>query len=234
MLGLQFGSTCGAGFGLTAARRWRRLIGVLMTAVTAGLLAAPATAGVLVVGDSISAAYGIDKRVGWVALFAERIQQSCPGLSVDNASVSGETTAGGLARLPALLTRFQPTVVVIELGGNDGLRGLSPQRMAANLRQMVALARAAGAQPVLLGMRIPLNFGQEYNRMFEAAFADVAASEDIPWVRFLLDGIGGQPKLMQADGLHPTVAAQPLLLENAWPVLAPVVEAACSNLASAR
>jgi len=198
------------------------------------MAAVPATvaAKILVVGDSISAAYGIDKSAGWVSLLAGRLAETCPQVEVANASVSGETTAGGLARLPALLEQHHPGVVVIELGANDGLRGLPPKHTEANLRRMIQAVRAIGAQPVLLGMRIPPNFGPDYSLMFDKSFRAVAASEQVPWVKFFLDGVGDSQRLMQADGLHPTAEAQPRLLDNAWSVLAPVVDTACGSAAS--
>lgn len=214
----------------------RRLLGSLLGLIMGVAVgtSASANAGVLVLGDSISAAYGIDKGAGWVALLAHKLARSCPGLSLDNASVSGETSAGGLARLPDLLARHRPAVVVIELGANDGLRGLPPTHMADNLRRMLRAVRAAGAQPVLLGMRIPPNFGQDYSRLFEKAFRDVATGEQVPWVRFFLDGVGDSPQLMQVDGLHPGVEAQPRLLDNAWTVLEPAVNSACKARARRR
>jgi len=175
--------------------------------------------GVLVLGDSISAAYGIDKRDGWVALLEKRLEPQCPGVNIHNASVSGETSAGGLARLPALLAVHQPQLVVIELGGNDGLRGLSPQQMGKNLQQMIALAEEAGAQVALLGMLMPPNLGAAYVRLFESAMAGVAKDESVLFQTFFLQGVAGQRDLLQVDGLHPTAAAQPLLLENAWRLL---------------
>ncbi len=184
-------------------------------------------AKILVLGDSISAAYGIDKSAGWVSLLADRLAQTCPQVEVANASVSGETTAGGLARLPSLLEQHRPGVVVIELGANDGLRGLPPKHMANNLRRMVDVTTGVGAQPVLLAMRIPPNFGADYSRQFEKAFRDVATDAGTPWLPFFLDGVGDRPELMQADGLHPDVDAQQRLLENAWTLLQPVLADRC-------
>ena len=188
--------------------------------------AAARAGGILVLGDSISAAFGIDPAQGWVALMAGRVAAKCPSVEVHNASVSGETTAGGLHRLPALLQQWQPRVVVIELGGNDGLRGLPPQRMEDNLARMAELARTAGARPILLGMKIPPNYGPVYQRRFERAFAQVAADEKLPFVEFFLDGVGGDSNLIQADGIHPNAAAQPRLLKNVWTPLARALAAA--------
>lgn len=174
--------------------------------------------GVLVLGDSISAAYGIDETEGWVQLLRQRLDTQCSALPVVNASVSGDTSDGGRVRLPGLLERHQPDTVVIELGGNDGLRGLPPRRLAGNLETMIRLSREAGAEPVLLGMRIPPNYGRAYTRLFEQAFKDVAADTGVPFLPFLLDGVveAGQ---LQGDGIHPTAEAQPRLLDNAWPVI---------------
>jgi len=189
--------------------------------VLAGLWCLTAGAGeVLVLGDSISAGYGIEQRAGWVALLEDGLAARCPGVAVHNASVSGETSAGGLRRLPELLARRKPQVVVIELGGNDGLRGLPPERMAANLSEMARLARAAGAEPVLLGMKIPPNYGPVYQRRFERVFTEVAEQQKLPLVAFLLEGLEFGGGDFQADGIHPTAAAQPVLLRNAWPPLA--------------
>ena len=196
-------------------------------------------ARVLVLGDSISAAYGIDKSEGWVALLQTRLDGQCGGVEsggiqdsgiqasnirVINASVSGETTHGGKVRLPDLLSEHKPGLVIIELGGNDGLRGLSPKAMQDNLGAMVKLARAANAKVVLLGILMPPNYGEAYQSLFETAIASVAESEQVPFVKFFLEGVGGRPELMQADGVHPVAAAQSILLDNAWVVLEDVFE----------
>ena len=184
-------------------------------------------ATVLIVGDSISAAYGIDKEQGWVALFERQYLGQCPGLIVNNASVSGETTAGGAARLPALLDKVQPDIVVIELGGNDGLRGLSPQAMENNLRRMVTMSREAGAVPLLFGMYLPPNYGESYRRLFEKAFERVSASEKVPLLPFFLEGVGAVEGMMLDDGIHPNAVAQPRLLDNARSLLEPTLKKAC-------
>jgi len=202
-----------------------RCSAVLFIALALHSLTAVGAGGILILGDSLSAAYGIDKAQGWVALMEQRLAQQCPGVEVTNASVSGETTAGGLQRLPALLEQWRPQVVVIELGGNDGLRGLPPEPMANNLTRMARLARAADAVPVLLGMKIPPNYGPVYQRRFERVFARVAEDEKLPFVEFFLAGIGGDPNFIQADGIHPNAAAQPRLLKNAWAPLVEVLDA---------
>ncbi len=188
------------------------------------LLVQNAAAGtLLVVGDSISAAFGLETRQGWVSLLAERLQREAPQWQVVNASVSGDTSAGGLARLPALLEDHRPQLVLIELGGNDGLRGQPPARLQQNLAGMIARSREAGAQVVLLGMRLPPNYGQRYASAFEQVYLDLAQKKEVPLVPFFLEGVGGVAGLMQADGIHPAAEAQPILLENLWPTLRPLL-----------
>lgn len=184
--------------------------------------------GLLVLGDSISAAYGIEKSAGWVALLEKELEQRCRDFPVINASVSGETTAGGNSRLEALLDTHSPDIVIIELGGNDGLRGLSPVAMANNLTQMIEKSRAANATPVLLGMRIPPNYGQQYTRLFEQQFRQVSDDKQVPLFPFFLEGVVEQGWL-QKDGIHPTEEAQPLLKRHAISVLEPVFPAQCGN-----
>lgn len=175
-----------------------------------------ALARVLVVGDSLSAAYGMPLESGWVALLDARLQARA---SVINASISGETSAGGLARLPALLAAHSPDVVIIELGGNDGLRGYPIAQLRDNLGQMVQLSRAAGADVLLVGMRILPNYGKRYTEAFYRSFSEVAEQEQVPLVPFLLDGLTASDAMLQSDGIHPTAAAQPIMLDNVWPVL---------------
>jgi len=184
------------------------------------LLSLPAAAqGILILGDSISAAFGLEISDGWVSLLERRLEAQNLPFEVHNASVSGDTTAGGLARLPALLARHEPNLVVIELGGNDGLRGLPTDKMQQNLAAMVERSRAAGAEVVLLGMRIPPNYGVRYTSAFEQVFRDVAEQQQVPLVPFVLEGVAGVPELMQADGVHPNAQGQPGILDNAWPVI---------------
>ncbi|MCH2340144.1 arylesterase [Pseudomonas sp. NPDC047963] len=178
---------------------------------------------VLVVGDSISAAFGLETSQGWVQLLQQRLDTENLDHRVVNASISGDTSAGGLARLPALLAEYDPEVVIIELGGNDGLRGQSPKQLNRNLAAMVDLSRDADANVVLLGMRLPPNLGQRYTRAFEEAFDSLAAERNLPYVPFLLDGVGGVEGMMQADRIHPTAGAQQRLLDNVWPVLEPLL-----------
>lgn len=183
----------------------------------------------MVLGDSISAAYGLDKSKGWVALLEARLARDCPQITVHNASVSGETSAGGRLRLPGLLERHKPGLVVIELGGNDGLRGLSPARMQDNFQDMIKRSRKAGAEVVMLGILIPPNYGETYRLLFEKAIADAAEREQVAFVDFFLSGVAEDPALMQADGIHPNAAAQPRLLGNALQVLDKPLEALCDE-----
>jgi acyl-CoA thioesterase-1 len=184
-------------------------------------MAAPPT--VLVLGDSISAGYGIRVEQGWVALLQAKLKEEGYGYQVVNASISGETTAGGLARLPRALALHHPAVVIVELGGNDGLRALPVTQMRINLAQMATLASAAGAKVLLLGMRMPPNYGPEYTERFSAAFSTLATDRKLAFVPFLLNGIALDPALMQADGIHPNPTGQPKLLDNVWPALKPLL-----------
>lgn len=174
---------------------------------------------ILIFGDSLSAGYGIDVDQSWTALLQQRLQDQGYEYRVVNASISGETTAGGAARIDSALAAFRPALVVVELGGNDGLRGFPPERVKANLEKIVAASRAAGARVVLLGIRIPTNYGPRYRAAFEAVFGELADAYDVPWIEFFLAGIADDESLMQDDGIHPTAAAQPALLDNAWPVI---------------
>lgn len=196
--------------------RFRVLVAALLLAC-----AMPASAArILILGDSISAAYGLPLEQGWVAQLAARLARAAPGRhQVINVSISGETASGGRRRLPELLQRQRPDLVVLELGGNDALRGRPPTVIAADLRALIVTSRRAGAQVLLLGMRIPPNYGRAYSEAFAALYPQLAQSEGVPLVPFLLAGVGGVPGLMQADGIHPTAAAQPRLLANVWPAL---------------
>ena len=187
---------------------------------------------VLVVGDSLSAAYGIPASKGWVALLQDRLAERGYPHQVVNASVSGETSAGGLARLPRLLRQHQPEMVLIELGGNDGLRGQPPARLQQNLQKMVDMSREAGALPILMAMRIPPNYGRAYTEAFEGRFAAVAEASKVPLVPFFLADIAGDDTQFQADGIHPDVAAQPVMLEAVWPHLVPLLPAPASTTAA--
>ncbi|WP_417702636.1 arylesterase [Pseudomonas sp.] len=196
----------------------------LSGALTLMLWAQGAVAGtLLVVGDSISAAFGLDSRQGWVALLEKRLDEEGFEHSVVNASISGDTSAGGAARLSALLAEHKPELVIIELGGNDGLRGQPPAQLQQNLASMIDKSQSAGADVLLLGMRLPPNYGARYTTSFAQVFADLAEQKKVPLVPFFLEGVGGVPGMMQADGIHPTEPAQAVLLENVWPTLKPLL-----------
>jgi acyl-CoA thioesterase I len=178
----------------------------------------------LVYGDSLSAAYGIAQARGWVALLAERLKREQPDYSVANASISGETTSGGAARMRAALERHKPAVVVLELGGNDGLRGLPVAQMKANLGAMIEQAQQAGARVLLVGMKLPPNYGPDYTLSFENAYGELAKRHRAALVPFLLEDFAGKPELFQPDRIHPTEAAQPLMMERVWKGLRPLLK----------
>lgn len=179
---------------------------------------------VLVLGDSISAAYGIQREQGWVMHLEARLAARDPAWKVVNASISGETTGGGLARLPGALATHAPEVIVIELGGNDGLRGYPIAKIRENLESLVRLASESGGKVLLVGMQIPPNYGPRYAQGFAGLFHDVAQSHAIPLVPSFLERVALAPGLMQDDGIHPTADAQPLLLETLWPHLEPLLD----------
>ena len=179
-----------------------------------------AKTSVLVWGDSLSAAYGIPQEKGWVSLLQQQYKDE---LAIVNASISGETTQGGLSRLPDALGRHKPTLLLLELGANDGLRGIQTEVMQENLRQMIEMSQAAGAKVVLLGIRIPLNYGFTYTQKFEKVYVDLAEKYDLPLLPFLLEPVALDYDLMQPDGLHPTADAQPKVLEHVLTVLDPVI-----------
>lgn len=200
-------------------RKW--LIGTALSLLLWGPAAFAGT--VLVVGDSISAAFGLDTRQGWVALLEKRLAEEGFEHRVVNASISGDTSAGGAARLPALLAEHQPALVIIELGGNDGLRGQPPAQLQQNLAAMVQASQQKGAKVLILGMQLPPNYGVRYTTAFAAVFPQVAKEHGTALVPFVLEGVGGVPAMMQADGLHPAAVAQSKLLENVWPTLQPLL-----------
>ncbi len=207
------------------------VLGCLMVTLAVGLatLGAPAEAAgpartVLVMGDSLSAAYGLSPEEGWVALTAERMARETPGWRVVNASVSGETTAGGAARIEGELARNRPAVVVIALGGNDGLRGLPLKQTRANLEKMVSAAKAAGARVLLVGMRMPPNLGKAYTEGFAANYRTVAEAHKVSLLPFLLEPIALDRAAYQADNIHPIAAVQPKLRDHVWPALAPLLK----------
>ena len=190
---------------------------------TSSVASAAAAAPVLVLGDSLSAAHGIAPEQGWVALLGQRLAAVAKPRAVVNASISGETTAGGAARIAAELSRHKPAVVVIELGANDGLRGLPVAQARANLAKMIAAAKAANAKVLLIGMRMPPNYGPDYTRSFEKAFADLAREHRTAFVPFLLEPIALDDRAFQADRMHPVASAQPKLRDHVWTALAPLL-----------
>ena len=201
----------------------KRLL-ILLVLFAASVPAKAETPVILVFGDSISAGYGLARvEQGWVTLLRTRLKDEDYGYQVVNASVSGETTAGGLARLPRALDLHQPKIVILELGGNDGLRALPIAQMRANLVRMVDLASAAGAKVLLLGIRMPPNYGPEYTEQFRLCYSDLARDKKLPLVPFLLNDVAQSPDLMQADGIHPNELGQPKLLANVWPALKPLL-----------
>jgi len=204
------------------------LLAMLIAAMPARGADAPV---VLVLGDSLSAGYGIGLEQGWVSLLQARIGAAGLPHRVINASISGDTTSGGAARLPRLLETNRPAVVIIELGANDGLRGFSPPQIEAALAGLVERVQAAGARPLLIGVRLPPNYGADYSERFQRVYADVAGRYDIALVPRLLAGVAEHPDLMQADGLHPVAAAQSRMLENVWPVLLPLLQASAASRA---
>jgi acyl-CoA thioesterase-1 len=187
-------------------------------------LAQNAAAGtVLIVGDSISAGFGLDTSKGWVALLQQRLEREGFSDKVVNASITGDTSGGAQARLAPLLAANKPDLVILELGGNDGLRGQPPAQLQQNLSTMIDSAQAIGAKVLLLGMQLPPNYGKRYTDAFAKVYPDLAQQKSVALVPFFLQGVGGVPALMQADGIHPAVGAQGMLLDNVWPVLKPLL-----------
>ncbi|MBK1727166.1 arylesterase [Halorhodospira neutriphila] len=207
---------------LRALRRW-------LAALLLGALAAPAAApapppAVLVLGDSLSAGHGLEGAPAWPALLEERLERHGYPHRVVNASRSGETAAGGARRLPGLLERHAPRAVLLQLGGNDGLRGQAPERVEADLEAMIEASREAGARVVLLGIRLPANYGPHYTERFEAIYPRLAEAHELPFVPFLLEGLWDREAMMQDDGIHPTARAQPRIAERVWERLRGVLE----------
>ena len=196
----------------------RRLLTLVVLLITAGAQGAESPT-VLIFGDSLSAGYGIDVDQSWATLLQSRLETQGYEHRVVNASISGETTEGGAARIDSALTDFSPDLIILELGGNDGLRGFPPKRMQGNLEQIVARAKASGAAVVLLGIRIPTNYGTRYTEAFEAVYREVAEKFGIQWIEFFMEGVALNDDLLQDDRIHPNAEAQPILLDNAWPVI---------------
>jgi acyl-CoA thioesterase I len=184
---------------------------------------------IVVLGDSLSAEYGLPRDTGWVNLLRDKLAKERLDYSVVNSSISGDTTSGGRARLTAVLTRIKPSVVIVELGANDALRGVPLATTETNLRAIVDASQAAHAKVLLIGMYVPPNYGPDYTQKFHAAYEQIAKDKKVPLVPFLLAGIENQPNMFQADQIHPTVQAQPLLLNNVWPSLKPLLGASTSQ-----
>ena len=197
------------------------LLGIWLISSAGMAYSAPKT--VLVVGDSLSAEYGLPRGSGWVALLEQRLNNKKMNVSVVNASISGDTTSGAVSRIAALLKTHHPDVVIIELGGNDGLRGLPIQSTEQNFRTLVADCRTAGARVLLVGMQIPPNYGRSYTEKFRSMFTDIAAEQQVALVPFLLEGIAEHPELFQADRIHVIAAAHPRIVDNVWPHLLPLI-----------
>ena len=180
---------------------------------------------ILVFGDSLSAGYGIDIDRSWVTLLQQRLEETGYEHRVVNASISGETTAGGATRIDTAIVTFEPELIILELGANDGLRGFPTASIRTNIEIIARRARDSGAEVVLLGIRIPTNYGVRYTQAFEAVFSDVAADLEIRWIEFFMDGIALNDELLQEDRIHPNAEAQPMLLDNAWPIIRATLDA---------
>ncbi len=199
-------------------------IWVVISCVAGPVQSATAKPTILVLGDSLSAAYGMDSQVGWVALLAQELDRGNLGYEVVNGSITGDTTRGGLERSPFMLRRVNPAVVIVELGGNDGLRGVAPEETEKNLRRIIKQVNAHGARVLLVGMRLPPNLGRRYIQRFESIFPRLSRELQAPLVPFLLEGVAGKSEFMQADGIHPRANAQEALLRNVWPLLRPLLQ----------
>ena len=202
---------------------FKKLASCLLILLFCSLPVAAAEKRILVYGDSLSAGFGIAVAQSWPALLGQRLSANGSGFSVTNASISGETTAGGRARLAAVLTQFKPRIVILALGANDGLRGLPVPAMKDNLAAMLKLAKQHGARVLLVGMHLPPNYGPQYTAEFDAAFRDLARREKVALLPFLLEPIALERDAYQADGLHPTAAAQAKILDHVWTALKPLL-----------
>jgi acyl-CoA thioesterase I len=190
--------------------RWMVACAVMLAAASAS------AATVLVYGDSLSAGYGLPREQGWVSLLAQRLRAENSDYKVANASISGETTVGGAQRIDAALKQHRPAVVILALGANDGLRGASLDAVRGNLEAIIAASHRANARVLLVGMRLPPNYGTQYTERFQRVFDEIATARKLPLVPFLLEGFAEKPEYFQADGIHPTAAGQPLMLETVW------------------
>jgi acyl-CoA thioesterase-1 len=203
----------------------RILFTLVLLLMVAGAHAADDAPAVLIFGDSLSAGFGIDVDQSWAALLQQRLEDQGYEHRVVNASISGETTEGGATQIGSAIRTFTPELIILELGGNDGLRGFPPARIRDNLRAIALEARESGAGVVLLGIRIPTNYGARYTREFEAVYREVAEELDIEWIEFFMEGVALNDDLLQDDRIHPNTAAQPILLDNAWPVIRATLDA---------
>lgn len=199
-------------------------LAIISSLLIIALPAHSAAKTLLVLGDSLSAEYGLPRGSGWVSLLDKQLQSDKINTAVVNASISGETSAGGKTRLPALLAQHKPSIVVVELGGNDGLRGLSLAATQSSLREIISLSTNAGAQVVLLGMRMPPNYGIDYAKRFAAMYQGLAHEKSVKLVPFFLQGLDDVEQFFQPDRIHPNQRAQTLLLDNVWPVLKPLLK----------
>jgi len=196
---------------------------LLLTFVTSAVMAQQPAKKILIMGDSLSAGYGIDIQQGWVSLLQKKLAEN-NAVEIINASVSGETSSGGKARLPALLNEHKPDIVILELGGNDGLRGQPLKLLENNLQTMIDASKNSGAEVILAGMQIPPNYGPRYSTEFKALYEKLAEKNQSGLIPFLLEGIGGKAELMQRDGIHPTAEAQQIIVENALPEIQKFLE----------
>ena len=178
----------------------------------------------LILGDSLSAGFGMDREQSWVALLETRLQNEGYTYRILNSSISGDTTQGGLTRLPRLLTRYKPEIVIVELGGNDGLRGINLEVTRANMVRLILESQQSGARVLLTGIKLPPNYGEIYLQKFESMYSDLAREYATLLIPFFMEGVASEPRLMQSDGIHPNEKGQSLLLENVWQVLQPVLE----------
>lgn len=199
---------------------WRVVLGMILASVTSVSVGK----SMVVLGDSISAGYGIEINQGWVNLLRQKLTAEKYDYTVHNESISGDTSAGGLARLDQLLARHSPDVLLLELGANDGLRGLSPAEMKSNLTAIIERSRLAGAKVLLLGMKIPPNYGKRYIEMFYSIYPQLAQTLNVPLVPFILEDVALKPEMMQADGLHPNALGQPMILERVYQGLRPLLQ----------
>ncbi len=209
--------------GISSVHAHLKSLCVALVLLAATPLAWPAERTIVVLGDSLSSGYGLHIDESWVSMLEERLRAEGYGYEVVNASITGDTSSGGLARLPSLLAAHEPSIVIVELGGNDGLRGQPVQSLRANLSRIIELARDSGAAPILTGIQIPPNYGLGYTGAFARIYPELAAEFDIPLVGFLMEDVALNDDLMQSDGMHPNARGHEVMLENVWTVLADIL-----------